>query len=115
MNKHSSQILRTLMALVLAVCASGSLKAQLQLEYFFDSDPGFGLGQRMTASPDADGNFSFNAPTTGLEPGTHLLGFRAYQSGESSHFAPTITQQIYVPQNETPFITRVEYFWDNDP
>jgi hypothetical protein len=115
MNKHNSQILRTLMALVLAVCASGSLKAQLQLEYFFDSDPGFGLGQRMTASPDADGNFSFNAPTTGLEPGAHLLGFRAYQSGESSHFAPTITQQIYVPQNETPFITRVEYFWDNDP
>ena len=124
MNKHNSQILRTLMALVLAVCASGSLKAQLQLEYFFDSDPGFGLGQRMTASPDADGNFSFNAPTTGLEPGAHQLGFRIYKPGnpnaseerdKSTHFSPTILQQIYVPSSETPVISQVEYFWDTDP
>ena len=124
MNKHNSQILRTLMALVLAVCASGSLKAQLQLEYFFDSDPGFGLGQRMTASPDAEGNFSFNAPTTGLEPGAHQLGFRIYKPGnpdateerdKSIHFSPTILQQIYVPSSETPVVSQVEYFWDIDP
>lgn len=124
MNKHNSQILRTLMALVLAVCASGSLKAQLQLEYFFDSDPGFGLGQRMTASPDAEGNFSFNAPTTGLEPGTHQLGFRIYKPGnpdaskerdKSTHFSPTILQQFYVPSSETPVVSEVEYFWDTDP
>ena len=124
MNNHSSQTLRMLMALVLAVCASGSLKAQLQLEYFFDSDPGFGLGQCMYASPDADGNFSFNAPTTGLKPGVHQLGFRIYKPGnpnateerdKSTHFAPTIIQQIFVPSSETPVVSQVEYFWDTDP
>lgn len=124
MNKHNSQTLRTLMALVLAVCASGSLKAQQQLEYFFDSDPGFGLGRRMTANTDADGNFSFSAPTTGLEPGTHLLGFRIYKPGDpnasierdkSSHFSPTILQHIYVPSSDPSVVSRVEYFWDTDP
>lgn len=118
MNKHNSQTFRMLMALVLAVCASGSLKAQLRVEYFFDSDPGFGQGQWMTATTDADGNFSFTAPTTGLVPGSHLLGFRAYKPGSGdkpAHFAPTILQEVYVPQSETPTINYVEYFWDTDP
>lgn len=118
MNKHNSQTFRMLMALVLAVCASGSLKAQLRVEYFFDSDPGFGQGQWMTATTDADGNFSFTAPTTGLAPGSHLLGFRAYKPGSGdvpTHFAPTILQEVYVPQSETPTINYVEYFWDTDP
>lgn len=113
MNKHSSQTLRTLMALVLAVCASTVLQAQLRVEYFFDSDPGFGQGQWMTATTDADGSFSF--PTTGLKPGSHLLGFRAYNPGKSTYFAPTIMQQIFVPLEETPTINYVEYFWDVDP
>ena len=124
MNKHSSQLLRTLMALVLAVCASTDLKAQLKVEYFFDSDPGYGQGSWMAATTDADGNFSFQAPTTTLEPGRHLLGFRAYlpgnpnaaeESDRSDHYAPTIIQEVYVPQSETPVITYVEYFWDTDP
>ena len=124
MNKHSSQTLRMLMALVLAVCASGSLKAQLQVEYFFDSDPGFGLGKCMDASPDADGNFSFSALTTGLEPGRHLLGFRIFKPGnpdatverdKSTHYAPTVLQHIFVSKSETPFVSYVEYFWDVDP
>ena len=113
MNSHISRKLRMLMAVVLAVCSSVSLHAQLRVEYFFDTDPGLGNGQWMTASADTDDSFSF--PTTGLAPGVHLLGFRAYKPGEPSYYAPTITKQIYVPISETPTISRVEYFWDVDP
>lgn len=114
---------------LLAVCfwclTPASLHAQqLRLEYFFDSDPGFGLGQWMTVTTGADGSYSFQAPTTGLTPGSHLLGFRVYKPGDpnaaevrlqSDHFAPTILQEVYVPQSETPTINYVEYFWDIDP
>ena len=108
---------------LLAVCfwclAPVSLHAQqLRLEYFFDHDPGFGQGQWMTVTTEADGSYSFLAPTTGLTPGSHLLGFRAYKPGSGdvpTHFAPTILQEVYVPQSETPAINYVEYFWDTEP
>ena len=98
---------------------SGAAAQQLRVEYFFDSDPGRGKGVSMTATTDADGNFSFDAPTTGLEPGNHLLGFRAYKADDADKpwfYGPTLTQQIYVPHDESwTNISRVEYFWDEDP
>ena len=96
---------------------SGAAAQQLRVEYFFDSDPGRGKAVSMTATTDADGNFSFDAPTTGLTPGNHLLGFRAYKADDADKpwfYGPTLTQQVYVPASDTG-ITRVEYFWDSDP
>ena len=92
---------------------------QLRVEYFWDADPGSGKGTWVTATPDADGNLDFEASATGLEPGIHLLGFRAFQAGtndEPWHYGPTITRQIYVPADESwTNVSRVEYFWDVDP
>lgn len=93
--------------------------AQLRLEYFFDNDPGTGNGKSTTVTTDADGNFSFDAPTTGLTPGNHLLGVRAYMADAGDkpwHYGPTLTQQIFVPHDESwTNVSRVEYFWDEDP
>lgn len=92
---------------------------QLRVEYFFDSDPGRGKAVSMDATTDADGNFSFDAPTTGLTPGNHLLGFRAFKADDVDKpwfYGPTLTQQVYVPHDESwTNISRVEYFWDEDP
>ena len=95
--------------------------AQLKLEYFFDADPGMGKAKSMTVTTDADGNFSFDAPTAGLAPGHHLLGLRAFKQGRNAnkpytYYGPTLTQQVFVPHDESwTNISRVEYFWDVDP
>ncbi len=98
---------------------SGAAAQQLRVEYFSDSDPGRGKAVSMTATTDADGNFSFDAPTTGLTPGNHLLGFRAYKADAADKpwfYGPTLTQQVYVPHDESWInISRVEFFWDEDP
>lgn len=96
-----------------------SAAAQLQVEYFWDSDPGRGKAVGMVADTDADGNFNFLAPTDGLTPGNHLLGVRAFQAGAADkpwYYGPTLTQQVYVPGDESwTNISRLEYFWDTDP
>jgi hypothetical protein len=79
---------------------------------FYDTDPGFGKGVHLSMSTDADGSFRFAAPTSGLLTGYHLFGLRAYQvDGKGiTHYAPTITQQIFVPaSNGEEKIVRVEY------
>ena len=88
--------------------------AQVKVEYWIDSDPGRGKATVVTASVDGEGNILFDAPTTGLAAGHHLLGVRAYNaSGENTSFSPTLLNEFIVPDVMT--ITRVEYFWDSDP
>lgn len=97
----------------------GSASAQLRVEYFFDEDPGLGKAAWMNANTDAEGNFSFQPSTDGLSPGNHLFGFRAYLADDGNgnrNYGPTITQQVFVPESEDwAAISRVEYFWDEDP
>lgn len=91
--------------------------AQVNVEYFFDTDPGRGKAVQVTAPVDAEGNIIFEPPTSGLTPGAHLLGIRAYNvSDETTYYAPTLTQLCYVPRRGTDAqITSIEYFWDDDP
>lgn len=85
-----------------------------RVEYFWDSDPGAGLATTIATTPGLELNLDNIAiPTTGLAPGTHLLGVRAYGN---SGWGPTLMQEVYVPrQAGSMAISRVEYFWDSDP
>ncbi len=118
MNKHTCQSLRMLLAVVLAVCASVSLRAQTGIEYFFDSDPGFGKAQRTAITLDDEGEVVLSVPTKGLSPGNHLFGYRAFyfeydEFGDPvTHYAPTVIQTVEIYTNK---IYSVEYFWDDDP
>ena len=128
MNKHQTHqhawaqrwmVLTMLFIFQCSLFISGAAAQQLRVEYFFDSDPGRGKATSMSVATDADGNFSFDAPTTGLTPGNHLLGVRAYVADDNDkpwHYGPTLTQQVYVPHDEAWInVSRVEYFWDEDP
>lgn len=127
MNKPISQTLSTLMVLVLAIGGPSALQAQVQGEYFFDDDPGRGQATPIEATIAADGNLQFDAPTSGLTPGSHLLGFRAFRHGShqlvtdgpqepTTYYGPTMLQSVYVPRPVGEMaIRRVEYFWDVDP
>jgi len=91
--------------------------AQSGVEYWIDSDPGRGKATKVSATMDGEGNVLFDAPTTGLSVGSHLMGVRAYNTdGDNTFFGPTIIKDIFVPRTDgTENIAYVEYFWDVDP
>lgn len=81
-----------------------------RLEYFFDVDPGYGLGRQL-ATPNTGRNV-YVMSFEGLEAGAHLLCLRAQD--KQSQWSATISRPVYV----TPIngIAALEYFFDaEDP
>ncbi len=114
------------MLLLLAVGALFSpLHAQVsydftRVEYFFDSDPGFGQGTAVTlpASPGtALSNLSFSASLAPLTPGFHSLFIRSRAA--TGYWSQTYRQLLYKEPTSAvgaaPNIAAAEYFMDADP
>ena len=87
-----------------------------QLEYFIDTDPGFGNGTAVTITSGTDiNNYSFNVPLSGLSDGNHTLYIRSRQNPWSmtaySSFtlsSPTPLTWLYVKaelRNQQGYIT----------
>lgn len=85
-----------------------------EVEYFFDTDPGFGNATSAGAiSAGTVINENFNVPLTGLAPGLHQLYIRTKNAlGEWSHsyHAPVWVDTLTTAT--TPNIVAAEYFWD---
>ena len=65
---------------VLAACTWQISTAQnvTQVEYFFDSDPGFGNGTQVTVTPSTNiVSLAFNANVASLSNGMHMLFVRS--------------------------------------
>ncbi len=87
-----------------------------KVEYFFDNDPGLGLGTDVPVSPDTNlSNFNFNIGINALSQGFHHLNVRA--KDDNGKWSLTHNQTFYkVATNSiTPNIIAVEYFFDTDP
>ena len=88
-------------------------------EYFFDIDPGFGMGTDLpvTAGQDVNINQNIDITSAGLTQGRHRLYIRFQNiTGEWSHCY--ISEFYYFDSPSTPVIskiTEVEYFFDIDP
>ena len=83
------------------------------IEYFFDTDPGVGNGNRIAASiSNGQLTKSFDVDTDGLLPGVHHIGIRALTDGTWSE---TRIRQFFISSDEDGYIVHLEYFWDNDP
>ena len=81
-----------------------------RLEYFFDIDPGYGLGRQL-ATPNTGSNV-YEMSFQDVEAGAHLLCLRAQD--KESRWSATVSRPIYV----TPVsgIAALEYFFDDaDP
>lgn len=87
------------------------LEGNLQrIEYFFDTDPGYGLGYPL-ATPNTGLNV-YEMSFQNVEAGAHILCLRAQD--KQSNWSATISRPIYV----TPIrgIAALEYFFDDtDP
>ena len=97
---------------------SFSASAQTRVEWFFDQDPGMGRAQHALAEADGEGNFVFEPSTAGLSVGHHLLGVRIVHTDaeQKTSYGPTLLQDVLVPRTDgSELVTRVEYFWDEDP
>ena len=90
-----------------------------RVEYFLDSDPGFGLATALTlpATPASDlSSLSASIPLGALSTGFHQLGVRSLDSNgfwsltnaRSFYYEPALTGAL-------PNINKAEYFIDIDP
>ena len=85
----------------------GDLK---RIEYFFDSDPGYGLGHQLEKPSSGEHIYQMSFANIGI--GFHLLSIRAQD--EANNWSSTMSRPIYVidPMSD---IETLEYFFDNDP
>jgi hypothetical protein len=88
-----------------------------QAEYFFDTDPGIGLGMPITITQGIEVNFTADIPVSGLESGFHTLFIRILN--ENGKWSLYEGRNFYVQPvadfEPTPQLTQAEYFFDTDP
>jgi len=87
-----------------------------RVEYYFDTDPGFGNGASIPITPAIDITQNFTIPLSTLSEGFHLMHLRAKSNGLwSLPNAKPVFVQRGAQTATVLFINRVEYFFDADP
>jgi hypothetical protein len=95
--------------------ATGAAKNISKAEYFFDNDPGSGNGIPIPIVSGSTTNFTVALPASSLVSGFHFLAIRVRDSdGIWSVFE---SRGFYISEATTSAvnISKVEYFFDNDP
>ena len=85
-------------------------------EYFFDADPGVGMGTAISIGlPASTVNFTASIPTASLSSGFHTLAVRT--KDENNLWSLFETRAIYISSftSDAAPITHAEYFIDADP
>lgn len=88
-----------------------------QMEYFFDSDPGFGNGTSIPVTPGSEITVETNIDVSSLAVGLYRLYVRAKDEDGQWGIpqAKTVLIQATDVDDPLPDVTDVEYFLDNDP
>lgn len=97
--------------------AGPSLQNIVKMEYFFDSDPGFGAGTNVVVNPiGSDIMESFSVNTDALSSGFHTLYVRVQDSkGLWTVLSANPFFKTYSAPPGLPNVVQLEYFIDNDP
>ncbi len=90
----------------------------VKAEYFFDTDPGFGLATNIPITAGADvQNINLEADISGLSTGVHSLFIRSRNA--NGVWSITNRKLLFKPTPASILppaaITQVEYFFDSDP
>jgi len=94
----------------------GSIPNLVAAEYFFDTDPGFGLATAATLSAGQMVTFNITGNIASLTNGLHNFFVRTKDA--LGHWSLSVPQLFYkeaVLNNPIPNITSAEYFFDTDP
>ncbi|MGK7391166.1 MAG: T9SS type A sorting domain-containing protein [Candidatus Cyclobacteriaceae bacterium M2_1C_046] len=105
---------------IFALLPSLSIKAQQIVtgEYFFNTDPGPGMGVPFSFTANDTLDITFSADASALPAGFHTLYTRVL--GDSGFWSHTEARKFHIQaaqvfDNNTYDITNGEYFFDNDP
>ncbi len=86
------------------------------VEYFIDTDPGFGNGNQVTVTPGTTVDLAFMVDLENLEPGIHFINVRSKSENETWC---QVYSQLFLLENNastgSPNIVLLEYFVDEDP
>ena len=101
---------------VMLVPGSGSIPNITGIEYFWDTDPGFGNGTPLSVSGQTgvvDNNYVLDI--TNMPNGVHSLFIRV--KDEFGRWSLYTKRNVYMVQGNgtLPNITEIEYFFDTDP
>jgi hypothetical protein len=84
-----------------------------KLEYFIDTDPGFGNAVNVPLTPGDEVSTFFTVPASGLQEGLHYLCVRAENT---SGVWSNLQQGLFYPADEEKHrVAGLEYFIDSDP
>jgi len=111
--------MRCLFFIVLTFCYSGLFAQNITVvEYFFDTDPGYGSGNSVAITPATSiTNFTFPVNIAAQSDGFHTLFVRAKDANNNWSAAYSkLFYKLNIPA-VTPAsnITKIEYFLDTDP
>ena len=87
-----------------------------RIEYYIDSDPGFGSGTAVPPATGPDQTVAFTTNLDGIETGFHVLYTRAQDA--NGHWTPPVSWPFLktaVTSDPDQDITRTEYYIDHDP
>lgn len=80
-----------------------------RMEYFFDSDPGYGKGFPLLKASTGENTYEISFES--LSSGYHLLSLRAQD--EKGRWSSVVSRPIFVANPQK--VVAMEYFIDNDP
>jgi len=108
--------LRYLIFISLLFSTNAYAQTITRLEYYFDSDPGFGNGVSIPVTAAVDLTRDFTVPLNTISDGFHLLYIRAKSNGLWSLPSSRLVMVQRTAQTTSLFsIDRIEYFFDTDP
>lgn len=84
-----------------------------KLEYFIDTDPGFGNGTKLSVSATDDISKRVNIPLSNVSNGFHVLYVRAKDN--NGNWSIASNSVFYKVDISSADIVKMEYFLDTDP
>ena len=89
-------------------------KPFMYVEYFWDTDSGYDNGKHIALPAEMEATLDkLPIPTDGLKPGKHRLGVRVRGC---EGWTPTVMEEVDIwPLEQFGFVSKMEYFWDEDP
>ena len=86
------------------------------LEYFIDTDPGFGNAVAVRVPPGNEPTLTFSPDLQGLDHGIHIIYFRVKdKAGRWGLVANAVFFFVEIPSSAESNIQQLEYFIDTDP
>lgn len=110
---HTAKRLSRCIAVLLLMAAAPLCAGAQTVEYFWNTDPGIGRGQKLAAAAQSDGYATVQIDAAALSRGANLLGMRAAVKGRWSQTLWNIV--LVEPQATDGTAATAEYFWNDDP